>query len=83
MIETIQEPIEVITVFSNGRIQPVRFRWRQRVVKVRSVTGDWVKEEGADRVHFFSILAASGDYFEISYRTRDLRWTLCRVWIEG
>ena len=40
MIESIHDPIEVITVFAGGVMKPIRFRWKQKTVKIAKVTGD-------------------------------------------
>ena len=83
MIQSVQEPIEVITVFSDGHAQPLRFKWRGRVVKVSKVTGEWVRKEGESRIHYYSVLGGSSDYFEMAYDARRMQWTLAKVWLDG
>ena len=83
MIQAVQEPIEVITVFSEGHVHPLRFKWRQRVIKVSKVTGEWVRSEGESRVQYYSVLGESSDYFELSYDPRKVQWTLMKVWLDG
>ncbi len=83
MVEAIDEPIEVLTLFQGGKVHPVRFRWKSRVVRVKRVTGDWMTTVGQDRIYYFSVLGENSDYFEISYNTRKLSWTLTRVWLDG
>jgi hypothetical protein len=83
MIESIHDPIEVITMFSGGTIRPIRFRWKNRTVKVAKVTGDWVRHEGQNKIHYFALLADNADYYEVCYDTHEMTWTLNRVWMEG
>jgi hypothetical protein len=83
MIESIEEPIEVLGLFRGGVVQPLRFRWKNRVVRVSKVTGDWSVNDGRDRIHFFSVLGDNSDYYELSYHTRKLTWELSRVWLAG
>ena len=83
MIQAVQEPIEVITVFAEGHVQPLRFKWRKRVVKVSKVTGEWARNEGDTRVHYYSVLGESSDYFELSYDPRKVQWMLMKVWLDG
>ncbi len=83
MIQAVHEPIEVITVFSEGHARPLRFKWRKRVVKVAKVTGEWVRNEGDSRVHYYSVLGETSDYFEIAYDARKVLWTLMKVWLDG
>ena len=83
MLEVINYPIDVLGFFSEGKIRPLRFRWRGGVVRVRRVTGEWIRREGVGRVHYFSLLAENSDYFELAYDIAQNRWRICRVWIEG
>ena len=83
MIESIHDPIEVITMFSGGTMKPIRFRWKNKIVKVAKVTGDWVRHEGQNKIHYFALLADSSDYYEICYNAKDMTWQLTRVWMEG
>jgi hypothetical protein len=83
MIESIHDPIEVIAVFSGGVMKPVRFRWKNKTVKVARVTGDWIRHEGQNKIHYFALLADNQDYYEVRYDTRETTWQLTRVWMEG
>jgi hypothetical protein len=83
MLELLNQPIEVLSLFAEGRVRPLRFRWRNRVVKVRRLTGEWVRQEGIGRVQYFSVLAENDDYFELAYDVDQGSWRLCRVWMEG
>jgi len=47
------------------------------------VTGEWTRQEGVGRVHYFSVLAENSDYFELAYDVDQSSWRLCRVWLEG
>ncbi len=83
MLELLNQPIEVLSYFSGGRVKPLRFRWRGRVVRIRRVTGEWARQEGGGRVHYFSVVADGADYFELAYDVEQASWRLCRVWLEG
>jgi len=83
MIETINEPIEVITVFAEGKVSPVRFKWKDRVVKIRKVTGSWSMRKGWDKLYYYSVLAENSDYYELCYDTSNMTWIICRLWLEG
>ncbi len=83
MIESIHDPIEVITMFTAGRMKPIRFRWKTKTVKIAKVTGDWVRHEGQNKIHYFALLADNADYYEIRYDSREMTWQLTRVWMEG
>lgn len=83
MIEKIQEPIEVLTKFLEGKILPLRFRWRGRTFTVSETTGNWIKRVGEHRVHYFSVGVGTKDSYELSYEARTSRWTLENIYLEG
>ena len=41
MFETLNDPVDVLTAFTGGKLEPLRFRWRGRVVRIRKITGRW------------------------------------------
>jgi hypothetical protein len=82
LIEKIQEPIEVLSRFVEGKIQPLRFRWRGRVFTVSEIAGSWVAQSGEQRVHFFSVGVGTRDYYEIAYRVQTSRWSLENVYLD-
>ena len=83
MLEALNQPIDVITVFAEGKLRPLRFKWRNRVVKVSKVTGEWLRDEGIGPVRYYAVLADNSDYFELAYDIEKTRWRLCRVWMDG
>ncbi|MGQ0720104.1 MAG: DUF6504 family protein [Candidatus Eiseniibacteriota bacterium] len=83
MIEKVQEPIEVLSKFVEGKIQPIRFRWRGRVFTVAEITGTWIKRTGEERAHFFSVGVGTREYYEICFQPRSCQWTLEHVHAEG
>ena len=83
MLEAVDRPIEVLSLFRDGRIQPLRFRWNGKVFRVRRVSGEWERLEGVGAVRYFSVLVEDRDYFELAYEVFQHRWRICRVWVEG
>jgi hypothetical protein len=81
--EDIYEGIEVISLFKNGKIRPLRFKWNGRVYKVNRLNGHWVSPQGYNKQYHFSIIADSCDYFEIMFDTANFEWQLARVCLEG
>ena len=70
----------LLTAFVDGRIQPLRFRWQGRVVRVRRVTGEWKRREGSTLLRYFSIESHASDTYELCYDPRGPRWVLSRAW---
>ena len=80
MFETLSDPIDVLSAFVDGRVRPLRFRWQGRVVRVRTVTGEWTRREGQTVLRHYSIEGAGGDSYELCYDPRGPRWILSRAW---
>ena len=83
MIQDINEPISVLTRFSGGKMDPLRFKWKSRVFDVDRVTGKWEVREGQFKCHHFAIVTAEEDYYELIYNTRTMDWLLSKTDLEG
>lgn len=81
--EDIGDPIEVITLFRGGKMQPLRFRWKGKVYPVRRVNGGWLSDEGSTRFHHFSVMSDSPDIYELAYNSDTQNWDLSRVCLVG
>ena len=83
MFETVNDPVDVLTVFVDGQVRPLRFRWQGRVMRVRRVTGAWTRREGQQLLQFFAVQTPAEDTYELCFDPRGPRWTLCRAWTRG
>ena len=81
--EDIFEPIEVITYFRDGQLQPLRFRWNGRVYKINHVHGQWQEHQGHGRQIHYSVSSDGPDNFEILFDSGDFTWQLARIGMEG
>jgi hypothetical protein len=82
-IEEIFEPVEVIALFRSGKLSPIRFRWRERVYRVKSVNGNWFVEEGTVRFHHFAVQCGGPDVYDLAYNSRAHDWKLEKVSLAG
>lgn len=80
MFESLNDPVDVLTAFVEGRIEPLRFRWKGRVVRVARITGRWSRREGQTRIQCFSVENSAADSYELCYDPRGPRWLLSRAW---
>ena len=80
MFESLNDPVDVLTVFRDATFEPLRFRWKGKVIRVRKVTGRWTRREGQAQLRYFSVTGGAADTYELCYDPRGPRWTLCRVW---
>ncbi len=81
--EELFEPIEVISYFRDGTIQPLKFRWNGRVYKISQVHGQWKARNGEQYQYHFSVSCGSPDCFELVFDTADFTWYVARVCLEG
>lgn len=80
MFESLRDPIDVIGAFMDGRVQPLRFRWQGRVVRVKKVTGQWNRREGQTVLRYFAVQGPGGESYELCYDPRGPSWILARAW---
>lgn len=81
--EDIFEPIDVITLFENGGVQPLRFRWNGRVYKIAQVHNVWSLRQQQYRTYHFSVQGQGPEYFEIVFDPENFEWQLARVAFEA
>lgn len=80
MFETLNDPVDVLTAFVDGRVRPLRFRWQGRVVRVKRVTGEWTRREGNALMKYFAVESSGAETYELCYDPRGPRWLLSRAW---
>jgi hypothetical protein len=83
MFETLNDPVDVLTAFTNGAMEPLRFRWKGKVIRVSKVNGQWSRREGQALMRFFSVEGPGGETYELCYDPRGPRWLLSRAWTSG
>lgn len=81
--EDVKESIEVISVFRQGRMRPLKFRWRDRVYRITRIHGGWISDQGYTKHYHYSVSADGPDCFEIAFDTGNMAWELTRVFMEG
>ncbi len=83
MFESLNDPVDVLTAFTGGAFEPLRFRWKGQVVRVKQVTGRWNRRDGQAVLRYFAVEGGSNDSYELYYDPRGPRWILSRAWSEG
>lgn len=82
MFESLNDPVDVLTAFVDGRVRPLRFRWQGRVVHVKKVSGEWSRREGQTMLRYFAVEGAAADTFELCFDPRGPRWILSKAWTD-
>ena len=80
MFESLNDPVDVLTAFEDGKLTPLRFRWQGRVIRVLKVTGRWSRREGQSLLRYFAVEGEHSNSYELCYDPRGARWILSRAW---
>ena len=83
MTQDVNEPIDVLSIFRDGAMRPVKFKWSQRTLLIRRVSYRWVTREGAYPVHHFAVMVDGHDSYHITFDTYTMHWVLESVDTEG
>lgn len=81
MYQTIHEEIKVAGVFWQGRFEPRRFQWRQRVYRVERVTLRVSIKDGGVRWQRWAVVSGANVY-RLLYNFESQVWWLEEIWLE-
>ncbi|HYE22243.1 MAG TPA: hypothetical protein VD998_01490 [Verrucomicrobiae bacterium] len=81
MLEQINDPVEVVTVFKEDRILPVRFFWKGREFLVKKVNLVYHHFEGRVKIYYFAV-SDQANYFKLQFNSDSLKWTLLETYVE-
>ena len=79
MIEELGEEVEVQAVFSRWGARPYAFTWRGRRYRIKSFNLYHSARKGETLFHYFSV-ATDGFFAELCLNSKNLRWTLVKVY---
>jgi len=77
--ETINEQINVLVRFANGKIAPVYFTWKNRKVILQSLNFVHTSKEGTAKLIHFSASNDTNNY-KLTYNTQDQSWVLNEIY---
>jgi len=78
-VEEVDEPIDVMTIFRDGAMRPVKFKRGDHAYKISRITYEWVTKEGNYPIYHFAVMADGEDVYEIYLSTLTMSWTLAKV----
>lgn len=83
MLETINQPIEVVAKFSSNNLTPVKFFWpgHGREILIKKVNLAYSSREGRTKLYFFAV-SDDSSYFKLQFNSESLSWTLLEVFSE-
>lgn len=74
----LNERIQVLAWFRNGKIQPRLFLWNNKKYRIRNITYNWQERRGQELIHCFSV-STGLDLYEISFYAVSLCWKMVKV----
>ncbi|MFH1508942.1 MAG: hypothetical protein ABIE68_02150 [bacterium] len=80
MVETINEPINVVASFANGKVRPRKFVWGRRVYPVEAIHLIHRSRKGRAELYFFSV-SDGVNVFKLLFNNETLDWVLEEVYI--
>ena len=81
MYEEINEGVDVVVLFCNGRVIPHSFQWRGRKYLVEKVNLEHEERRGKEILFCFSV-SSGGNSYELTFDNLHLVWTLEKIWTE-
>ena len=82
MYQNIEEPIEVLALFQQGKILPLKFRWKGRTYKIKRLENKWKSDAGEKNCWHFSVCDSASNLFQLTYNEEYRTWQLSKLWIE-
>ena len=71
----LNERIEVLAWFKNGRIHPRIFIWKNKTYKIKKINYNWQERHGKETISLFSI-STGVDLYQISFSNTTYGWRL-------
>jgi hypothetical protein len=80
--QTVDEQIETATIYKQGEVKPVAFRWGNKKYFIDKVNLIHTRYEGAIKCYFFSVSTKNGGEYQLKYNTDSMKWTLDQLYLE-
>jgi hypothetical protein len=74
-VEKIGEPVDVLALFTAGRIRPYAFRWNNRRYPVEKVNLVYTARDGLTRLFYFAVSSGATSY-KLCFNASTMRWEL-------
>ncbi len=76
--ESLNERIEVLARFKNGKIQPLAFFWNNKEYKIKNITYNWQERRGQEVISYFSVNTGA-DLYQVSFNNSTFNWHLNKI----
>jgi hypothetical protein len=76
--ELLNEKIEVLALFKQGKAYPRLFTLNSKKYKVKRITYNWQERRGQELISYFSVSTGT-DLYQISFNSATLGWRLDKI----
>ncbi len=76
--EELNERINVLAWFQNGKIYPRLFLWNNKKYRIRNITYNWQERRGQELISLFSV-STDFDLYQISFNNTSFSWEIDKV----
>lgn len=73
------KPVDVLTFFQNGKIDPIKFRWNGKVYPVTRINKQWTETQGVRQLYHFIVESIGPDNYELSFDSNKFTWQIVQV----
>jgi hypothetical protein len=77
-VNSLNEKIEVLVNFKNGKIYPKAFIWNSQEYKIKRITYNWQERKGEATINYFSVNTGA-DLYQISFNSKSNGWRLNKL----
>ena len=74
----LNERIQVLAWFKNGKILPELFVWNNKEYKIEKITYNWQERRGQEIINYFSV-NTNPDLYQISFNNTTCSWKIDKV----
>ena len=74
----LNEKIEVLAFFKEGKAYPRMFIWNNKTYKVKTITYNWQERLGQGLISYFSVNTGT-DLYQISFNHATLGWRIDKI----
>ncbi|MEK6727055.1 MAG: hypothetical protein AABY28_00060 [Candidatus Omnitrophota bacterium] len=76
--EELNEKIEVLARFVNGKVKPEILIWKNREYRIKKITYSWQERQGLEIISYFSV-DTDPNLYQISFNNTSFRWQLDKI----
>jgi hypothetical protein len=82
MYQPIEEEISVAGIFSQGKFEPKKFLWKQKIYPITEITLTARSRDGQVQLQHYSVLS-HGNLYRLMYNQTTQHWKLAEIWCDG